>query len=530
MKLIQNRNTILVKLLWFFFMADLIAIFTVNSKVEVVYTFIGFSAIVGLCLLIPLSALILYCKNHAITMYSIITAFYIYIVYLIMSNPSLVNYLFLLLGIMICFFYQDGKLIVLSSIVSILLLGYFYTTQFSIIVESMTKFDVIYFILFIIFSAILYGYYARFTNRLWLKVFSEVKEKEEALHSAQEHFQAFFMYNNDAMVVVDLLGNVINVNPAYERIYGWKKEDILGEFLPSIPRTHIKEARQRFCRVENGERIIGFETVDMCKDGTLIHVEITISPIYNQFGKVIALSEICRDITERKATEELLRQRDKLVLAGEMAAGVAHEVRNPLTSLNGFIQLIHETDSKHRTYTTIMLSELKRINDIVGEFLLLAKPQSLHMEIGLLEKVLSDVTLLFKTEGALNNISISLEPFQEPAYIQGDTNQLKQVFINLLKNSLEAMPNGGKIIITPKTTEDGFVDIFIKDNGVGISKALLSKIQEPFFTTKEKGTGLGLVIIQNILHQHQGSFVIYDSKIHEGTTVRVRLPVVNISK
>ncbi|MFC3883310.1 ATP-binding protein [Bacillus songklensis] len=516
--LIENRNHLLTKLLWIFYMIHTIVYVVIDQQVDYISPF------AGLLFLFPITFLSYKKKHPFLTMYATIIVYYGYITYLLVLEPLLVNLIFLLLGIILTIVYQQAKAIVVSSLLSLSLFIYFFTTQFDRLRSDLTRQDLIYFILFGLLAAILFLYYTKILNDLWTAVHLKAKKTEEELHSTQEYLQSFFTFNNDAIAVIDLEGKVITVNPAFERIYGWKKDEIIGMSIPFVP-SHLKKgAYERFKKVCEGEQIIGFETQDLCKDGRTIEVEITISPIYDSKGNVIALSEISRDITEKKATDELLRQADKLSLAGEMAAGVAHEIRNPLTSLNGFIQLIHEDSEKYHSYTNVMLSELNRLNAIIGEFLMLAKPQSMYFAPHSFHDILREVILLFETECTLKNVVIGLNLPADSCILLCDNNQLKQVFINLLKNAIEAMPQGGSIHIDAAKKDDQHMEILIRDTGSGIPPSILEHIQRPFFTTKESGTGLGLVVTQKIICRHQGDILI-SSEQNQGTTVTLTLPL-----
>lgn len=258
-------------------------------------------------------------------------------------------------------------------------------------------------------------------------------------------------------------------------------------------------------------------------DGTIIIYEVSSLSII--FGGKEAVLTIGRDITEQKnQTERLLQKSEKLALLGQMAAGIAHEIRNPLTSIKGFIQLFR-TSQQREEYYDIVLSELDRINGIVGEFLLLAKPQASVFIEKDIRGLLNDVITLINTQSILSNVEIRVDFEPDLAKISCEENQLKQVFINLLKNAIEAMPHGGVIEVTVSEKEEGKIVIKIKDQGIGIPAERLSTLGEPFYTTKEKGTGLGLMTCFKIIEGHNGELKIH-SKEHVGTTVEISLPTI----
>jgi PAS domain S-box-containing protein len=150
-----------------------------------------------------------------------------------------------------------------------------------------------------------------------------MNKTEDELYSAQEYLQSFFTYNRDAIAVFSLDGKVIKVNDAFEQIYGWKAEEIVRKIIPFIPTDLTGGAESRLERAKKGEKLVAFETQDKRKDGKIIDVEITISPVFNRDQQIVALFGISRDLTEEKETAKFLRQTDKLSLAGEMAAGIA---------------------------------------------------------------------------------------------------------------------------------------------------------------------------------------------------------------
>lgn len=217
-----------------------------------------------------------------------------------------------------------------------------------------------------------------------------------------------------------------------------------------------------------------------------------------------------------------LKNSEKLSLAGQMAAGIAHEIRNPLTVLSGFLQLM-KTDEKNKKNLNVMMSEIERINQIVTEFLVLSKPTSMHYEYHELKELLEEVLTLFQQQMEEMGIQTFLETEGHIPKVYCERNQLKQVLINLLKNAIEAMENGGIITISLIRYGKDRVRIHIRDEGDGISNEDLAKLGDPFFTTKEEGTGLGLMVSRKIIDQHGGSLNFFSHK-GVGTTVRIELP------
>ena len=253
----------------------------------------------------------------------------------------------------------------------------------------------------------------------------------------------------------------------------------------------------------------------------LIYTEMVCIPT-TFFGET-AVQVILRDISERKQTEELMLKSEKLSIAGQLAAGIAHEISNPLTAIKGFLQLMKPTMGENEHYFEIVFSELSRIELILSELLMLAKPQQNAVKERVnLKKIISEVTALLETQANLKGIFIKTDYEHDSMYINGDQNQLKQVFINLIKNAVESMPDGGTVHII--MTEDEYsVNVTVKDEGDGIPENVLKRIGEPFLTTKEKGTGLGLMVTFNLIKNHQGAIQV-DSKPDRGTAFHITFP------
>ncbi|WP_281254474.1 PAS domain S-box protein [Paenibacillus rigui] len=353
---------------------------------------------------------------------------------------------------------------------------------------------------------------------------SERKRTEEALRATKEMLESFINNIPDAIDVVDMDGHLLRVNRAFEKIYGYSEQEVMVNPLLTTPEDKMDEREFLLRRLRAGIIIENYETTRIKKDGSILYISMTLSPIKDAVGDIIAFAAITKDITERKKTEELLRKSDRLSVVGQLAAGLAHEIRNPLTSLKGFLQLMQAGVPSQERYYEIMISELDRINFIVSEFLIIAKPQVTHYEEKSLHKILDTVIQLIEPEANMKNVQMKVCMSLEPIVVSCSEIQMKQVFINLLKNAIEAMPHGGFVQIEVlKGPTD--VTIRIVDTGTGIPEERLTHLGEPFYTTKEKGTGLGLMMCYKIIESHQGKIEIR-SRLHEGTTVDIILPFI----
>jgi two-component system, sporulation sensor kinase A len=322
-------------------------------------------------------------------------------------------------------------------------------------------------------------------------------------------------------------GEILYVNDAAKNLLGAeKKEEIVGHSIYNFvhPNYQVK-AKERLEHLRKEKRVTNNVDQKLVRlDDKVIYVEVS-SRLINYEG-MEAILTVFEDVTHKKEeTEGLLQKSDKLAIVGQMAAGIAHEIRNPLTSIKGFIQLFEAKYQEDQQYFKLVLSELDRINMIVGEFLVLAKPTAFEFKDKEIKKLIHDVVTLINTQAIMTNIEISVEYDSDLPIIVCEENQLKQVFINLLKNAIEAMPNGGKIQVEVRVKEEDKVSIFIIDHGTGIPEERIPRLGEPFYSTKEKGTGLGLMTCFKIIEKHDGEIKI-TSKINEGTTVEVILPSV----
>jgi len=361
----------------------------------------------------------------------------------------------------------------------------------------------------------------------WENLWKEQDTIKNTYTSKQNFLRLFIEHTNDAIAIFDLDDSILEVNPAFEKMYGWSREECIGKKdLPLFPDSRLEEVKRRSRMVRKGEHFQMLEVIDRKRDGTLMDVQLTLNPIFNERGDVIATSMIARDISFKVERERLTIEAEKLKAAGEMAAGVAHEVRNPMTVISGFVQMMNDDpDNPYKEYTNVLESELKRIDQIISEYLILAKPQASTQQQLNIHHLLNEVMILFGPEMNNRQIAVTVHSEASKTEILGEENLLKQLFINLIKNAMEAVSQEGLIQIIIENPNDQNVTIRIKDNGIGMSNDVISKVFEPFYTTKENGTGLGMMISKKIISDHGGNISL-ESEEGVGTTFSVKLPVV----
>jgi two-component system sporulation sensor kinase A len=361
------------------------------------------------------------------------------------------------------------------------------------------------------------------------KDITELKQGREKLDQSQleitvreEMYRNLVEHSPDA-VIIARNGEILYVNNTCMRLLGISmKENIIGkktsEFYHSSYYTIMQERRKR---LRKGKVVEFIEKEIRIADGSLREVEVMSIPTIYQNRRAEHI--IIRDITERKKTQQLLINSEKFNIAGQLAAGIAHEVRNPLTAIKGFIQLLEKELEGKQMYFDVINEEMKRIDQILNELLLLAKPQQIKFAKQNMRTIIEQVRTLIETQALMNNVQITISYKSDIPLINCEENQLKQVFINIIKNAVEAMPKGGQIWIEVGLHLERFMRLSFKDEGDGIPEEVLSRIGEPFFTTKEQGTGLGLMICKQIIENHKGDITINSGK--NGTQIEVLLPI-----
>lgn len=356
-------------------------------------------------------------------------------------------------------------------------------------------------------------------NRKLRKEIRERKSAEATLRQTQQELMDTIKYQQGMIFKFkEVKGKFIHTLNDGQLMYqmGLTSDQIVGKELKDFLPPHIAAVKEKhYRRAWNGEIVI-YE--GQCNGITYLA---QLRPIIRN-GQVVEVIASCVDITERKTAEEMLRKSEKLAVAGQMAAGIAHEMRNPLTTIKGMVQLM-ESNIVKKEYFELILMEIERMESIIGSFLGYARPLPVKYGIVDIRSLLDECITLFTAEGNMKNIVLLVRHAPEDALIMGDSDQIKQVFINIMKNAFEAMPKGGSIEIQT-VVDSNAVSIQFTDYGHGISKERLARIGEPFYSTKEKGTGLGMMVSYRIVQEHKGTIKI-DSEIDLGTTVEVSFPL-----
>jgi PAS domain S-box-containing protein len=359
-----------------------------------------------------------------------------------------------------------------------------------------------------------------------VRLFIGIRESESMYRSLWETTQSYQNWTENALVgvFIEQGDRLVFVNRHFEEIFGYERGQMLGQsILNHIAIADVSKFMAEVDKLQDNLPTARFEVSGIKKDQSPLYLEIHLSKTYYK-GKS-SLSGAIVDITERKMSEQYLIRSEKLSVVGQLAAGVAHEIRNPLTALKGFTQLLHQNSDDNRKYYEIMLTELERINYIVGEFMMLSKPHNRQqLKEHDLHRILMSIVPILESQAILHNVLIQIDTPASPPVVKCDENQIKQVLINLMKNAIEAMPHGGTV--TVRFGEDASNrerTVYIEDQGEGMPPEILERLGEPFLTTKEKGTGLGLMVCYKIIQAHEGQMSV-SSQPGQGTSVRLVLP------
>lgn len=350
---------------------------------------------------------------------------------------------------------------------------------------------------------------------------TEKKRVEEELLEREKQFRRLIKLNPEP-IALHKDGFIQFVNDACCKLFGGASSDdfkgrSIYDFFCSNDKDIIAARLQQVMQTDSYSEFVERKMRKL--DGTFFDAEISSIYVHKNIGFPVVQSVI-RDLTERKKSEEAIIRSEKLSLIGQLAAGIAHDIRNPLTSLKGFVHLLK---AKNADYVDVMMEELEHINYVVNEFMTLAKPHLNYYIESRTQELVQSVVGFLQPHAHLYNVQIQLVMDQDIPSIYCNPDQIKQVLINVLKNAIESMTSGGLIQISFRNRLNQGLVICVEDQGVGISEDKLSLLGEPFFTTKANGTGLGLMVCKRIIEGHGGKLSI-QSKINHGTTVEIELP------
>ncbi|WP_309120229.1 ATP-binding protein [Paenibacillus sp.] len=341
---------------------------------------------------------------------------------------------------------------------------------------------------------------------------AQLRDANQEIYRSHRRFRTIF-YTNPNLIAIRRLhdGKYLDVNNAWEKATGYGVE-------------RMNALRDEAIRIRTTES----------RESDSVQIEFTTRDGEQRFGllssQVLEVNEeaceliVITDISERVALQRHLNRLDRLNLIGEMAAGIAHEIRNPMTTIQGFLQIWRKSETPmSKEHIDLMLSELLRANTIITEYLSLAGNKTSHFDVLAVQELVDSLSPLLQAVAVMAEKQVEVRHDAADVWLRADANEMRQVILNLAKNGLEAMEPGGRLTIRTHA-DDGVAVIDVIDEGPGIPDEVLERLGTPFFTTKDHGTGLGLALCYSIMERHQGSIGVTSGPL--GTMFSVRLPIV----
>lgn len=327
----------------------------------------------------------------------------------------------------------------------------------------------------------------------------------------------------NGLISIDNKSRIVTNNLLASQILGSREKRLRGKHISDIFKTDDLNIEDT---IFSGKGFLEKEINYKKDDKEIIPISISASQLKDEEGSSMGAVLILRDLREVKELQEKVRRAERMASLGRLAAGVAHEIRNPLGSIRGFAQYFKnrfDQNTEDQKYASIMIKEVDRLNRVISELLDFARPAEPDFKEEDIKEILEHSLKLVESD--TKNVNISLDVEEGLEKIKADRDQLTQAFLNIFLNSVDAMENHGKISISArKMKERDQIEIRISDNGRGIAKENLSKLFDPFFTTRKDGTGLGLAIVHKIVENHKGEIEV-KSEEDKGTTFSIFLPL-----
>ncbi|NQT62152.1 MAG: PAS domain S-box protein [Candidatus Marinimicrobia bacterium] len=351
----------------------------------------------------------------------------------------------------------------------------------------------------------------------------------DQLSATESRYRNIVENSADAIITIGEDNRIQSWNKGAERLFGWTASETLGEAIGMMIPGKLLQSGELLCLaygITKASEVKNYQTERLDNRGRTIPVNLTESALLSN-GKVLGRSQIIRDISELQTIEHQMRQSDRLATLGQLAAGVAHEIGNPLTSISSLVQLLERRieNPDHIGKLGRIRANIERITKIVHELVDFTRPQATDIQSVQINDVVENAVGLMSYDNRSQKIKIDLELSPNLPRIKASPDKLHQVIVNLLVNAFDAMKEGGDHILITTSASASSVSINVTDNGGGMNLEVLDKIFEPFFTTKDigKGTGLGLSVSHGIINSMNGSLNV-NSTLGEGATFLIEIP------
>ena len=355
----------------------------------------------------------------------------------------------------------------------------------------------------------------------------ELKKATKSLANLRALHERIVESIRSGLITTDLDGTIYTFNAAAAEITGYTAQEMRGKPISALLGNVFDKINLSLETTETGDSQPRFETDIITPDGFAVRIGYNISPLFSETNETTGLIITFQDLTLIRSMEESVRRKDRLAAVGRVAAGLAHEIRNPLGAMRVAIQVLESKlppDSSQTSLIEIILRESDRLNKIIVNFLTYARPRVANFaETDISEAIAETVTLLKHSPDLKENHALRAETPDQPIFIAADATQLKQVFWNLARNAIQAMPDGGELKIKLETTPLDRVQIVFSDTGCGMSASQVEQLFEPFANSTTGGTGLGLSIVYQIVRDHQGTINVRSLE-GKGTTIIIEMP------
>ncbi|MBK8303254.1 MAG: PAS domain S-box protein [Chloracidobacterium sp.] len=329
------------------------------------------------------------------------------------------------------------------------------------------------------------------------------------------------------LITTDLDGNIYTFNAAATEITGYRLDELQGKPISKIFGDIHEQTDLSLSAAGNGEQLPRFETDLLTPEGFAVRIGFSVSLLFSEENEASGLIITFQDLTEIRSMEESVRRKDRLAAVGRVAAGLAHEIRNPLGAMRGAIQVLESNTDRTPIQTGLMdivLRESDRLNSIITNFLSYARPAAVDFaETDVSEAIKDTLTLLKHSPDVQENHILKDDIGTDPIIISADSAQLKQIFWNLARNAIQAMPDGGELSVSLSLIPNNRIRIIFEDTGKGMSQEQVEQLFEPFSNSTSGGTGLGLSIVYQIVKDHNGAINVRSLE-GKGTTITVELP------